>query len=194
VDRMLALLETDGYTPVSDVRLYTAEEDRQWRESRFPEPYVCLAPTAKWLCKCWPVENYVEVAKRLRGLGKRVVVLAGPSERARLKPLLDLDVSCPETTVGRLMALIERAELLVCNDSAPLHMAVGFDRPIVTIFGPTDPALVGPYQRQDTVIQPADIQRRDVARYRKLQSDQTLIRGVDVETVWQRIEQRLNAS
>ncbi len=51
------------------------------------------------------------------------------------------------------MAWISRAALVIANDSAALHMAVGFDRPIVALFGPTDVAKVGPYQREGSVLQ-----------------------------------------
>ena len=54
---------------------------------------------------------------------------------------------------GALLAVIEHAGLVVANDSAALHIAVGFDKPIVALFGPTDTALVGPYRRNDAVLQ-----------------------------------------
>ena len=49
------------------------------------------------------------------------------------------------------MAVIADAGLVVANDSAPLHMAVGFARPCVGLFGPTDPAAVGPWGVDDAV-------------------------------------------
>jgi ADP-heptose:LPS heptosyltransferase len=66
-----------------------------------------------------------------------------------------------KTTVGQLMALVQGASLVIANDSAALHMAVGFDRPSVGLFGPTRLELVGPYQKhaprsKAVVIQPRD--------------------------------------
>jgi heptosyltransferase-1 len=57
------------------------------------------------------------------------------------------------TSISALMALISRAALVVANDSAAVHMAVGFDRPTVALYGPTDVARVGPYGREADVIQ-----------------------------------------
>jgi ADP-heptose:LPS heptosyltransferase len=57
------------------------------------------------------------------------------------------------TTVGGLMAVIEGSAIVIANDSAALHMAVGFDRPMVGLFGPTRIDLVGPYGRSRDVIQ-----------------------------------------
>src|SRR5207249_7447055 len=67
--------------------------------------------------------------------------------------------SCPsacdlsgQTTLSQLAALIQRAQICVTNDSGPMHLAVALDRPVVSIFGPTDPLWIGPYRRPDAVI------------------------------------------
>ncbi len=203
VDRMLGLLEAEGHAPSRDMRLYVGQDDREWLgrwlgesgasgESGVGGRYACIAPTAKWLCKCWPIERYIEIARRLldTGLaGQSLVVLAGPGERAQVQPLLDAfaqdpRVLAPQTTVGRMMALLSGAGLLVSNDSAALHIAVGFGRPVVAVFGPTDPALVGPYRRDDAVVGPADIGSHAQANYRRHRDDQTLIAQVSVDAVW----------
>ncbi len=54
------------------------------------------------------------------------------------------------------MALVESAALVLANDSAVLHMAVGFDRPLIALYGPTRVGLVGPYGRSNQVIQRVD--------------------------------------
>ncbi len=206
VDRMLALLQAHGYTPCHDMRLYISREDQDWfddwRRQHAPRDrgYFCIAPTAKWLSKCWPIEKFAAVARRLldRGIaGNRLVVLTAPGERHRverhLQSFRDLrDVALfPETTVGQLMALIHGARLVVCNDSAPLHIAVGFNRPVVAVFGPTDPALVGPYRRPEAVVRPLDWSGAAKHHYRQLRHDQTLIARVTVDQVWEAIARQL---
>ncbi|MEM8739636.1 MAG: glycosyltransferase family 9 protein [Planctomycetota bacterium] len=160
VDRMLALLDAQGVPRVDDLTLYVGDEDRQSIDADLatrglaPGRYACVAPTAQWGCKCWPLERYAQLTQRLLeqpGLD-HVFVLAAPHERPRveagltaaLTPTQREHTRTPPTTVGRLMALIQSARLLVCNDSAPLHLAVGLDTPTVSLFGPTDPALTGP--------------------------------------------------
>jgi heptosyltransferase-1 len=211
VDRMLALVEAAGYPGRRDLRLYVGPQDQAWMTRYLAdhdvadEPYVCIAPTAQWRCKCWPIERFIELTRRLLGEwrphrraaaqsgGGHVVVLAAPSERVQIAPLLDAFVDdrrvhWPTTTVGQLMAIIARTELLVCNDSAPLHIAVGFDRRIVCLFGPTDPSRVGPYQRDDTVLQPPGITPRQMTQYRRRRDDQSLIAQISLKRVWNRVE------
>ncbi len=192
VDRMLALLEAEGLVPVPDMTLHVSEADAAWLASQpwSAEPYALLAPTARWACKCWPTERYLEIARRLRERGLRVVVLAAPNEREAVAPFLPL-AQAPSTHVGQMLALIARARIVVCNDSAALHMAVGFDRPAVAIFGPTDPALVGPYRRPDCVLQPPDVQPQEMRKYRRRHDDQSLISRVSLEQVWEKIQATL---
>lgn len=208
VDRMLGLLEADGLDPVRDMQLYIGPDERDWlarfrRETGIADAdYACLAPTARWRCKCWPLESYAEIARRLLETsiaGAHLVLIASPHEQHHLAPLLDAlpeplrrRVHLPTTTVGQMMALLSQTRLLVCNDSAALHIAVGFERPIVAVFGPTDPARVGPYQRADTVVQPPGITPDDVRRYRRYKTDQSLIGRIDVDRVWRSVEQQLD--
>ncbi len=176
VDRMLSLLGPLGVPAHTDMTLRTpagCEADG----SVGLRPIV-LAPTSIWPGKQWPIERFRDLAHRLhaRGLGPFVVV-GGPGEREQCLPLLS-DESLPtidrvgKTTVGALMGIIERAALVVANDSAALHIAVGFSKPVVALFGPTDTSLVGPYRREADVLQHADpetpVSHKDAAAGRAL--------------------------
>jgi len=203
VDRMLGLLTADGLTANKDMRLYTGPADQTWasdfinQHGLTPGRYVCLAPTAQWGCKCWPAERYAALARRVIDLGKageKIVVLAAPSEHPKLGALIEElgdNVLLPKTSVGQLAALIQGSALVVANDSAALHIAVGLDRPAVALFGPTDPARVGPYGRADDVIQPPGLSADDMQRYRKHKHDDSLIARIEVQTVWDKVVSRL---
>lgn len=210
VDRMLGLLEADGLEPVHDMRLYLADHDKSWlnafkREQGIGEAgYACIAPTARWGCKCWPIERYGEIARRMieNGVaGDKLVIIASPDERMKVLPIYEVlmgdgasgkrkdlreRVVFPDTNVGQMMALLSEARVLVCNDSAPLHIAVGFDRPVVALFGPTDPALVGPYRKPDSVLRPPDADKFK-SNYRRHMDDPTLISKISVDEVWEKV-------
>jgi len=155
VDRMLELLRSAGIEPVRDMRLYSCASDMEWVRNDFRMTngrFAVLAPTSRWAGKQWNPERFVEVARHLLDRGLCVAVVGGKGERAQCGPLIELAQRetrvidlVGSTSIGRLMALIEASAVAVANDSAALHMAVGFDRACVGLYGPTRVDLVGPY-------------------------------------------------
>lgn len=194
VDRMVALVaEGLGIRAVLDMRLYADPGSLQTLPdpSRLVDPLIVLAPTSRWAAKRWPTERFAELARALldsdacRAGGIRIAVVGGPAERGQCVPLTELAARDPRvidlvghTSVATLMALIQRAALVVANDSAALHMAVGFDRPIVALFGPTDTARVGPYRRESDVLQ--HLEPGDTLDH-KVRSNAALMRRISVE-------------
>jgi lipopolysaccharide heptosyltransferase I len=163
VDRMLTLAKAAGADVSNpDVTNYAGQEELSQVIIEYPEPYAVIAPTSAWTPKCWPIERYTELALELskhRALG-RVIIVGGPGERLHCAPLLDAIAENPKitdrvgsTSIALLMAIIARAKLVVANDSAALHMAVGFKRPLVGLLGPTDPKKASPYGREADIIQ-----------------------------------------
>ncbi len=183
VDRMLALVAALGVEPVQDMRLFAPAEDREAvaADERFAGRCAVFAPTSRWAGKQWPAERFDAVAERLLAerVVDRVLVVGGPGERGQCEPLLaraEQDTRVLDlvgtTSIGRLMAIVERGAIVVANDSAALHMAVGFDRPLVALFGPTRVDLVGPYGRARDVLQvvePGDrFDHKDAERGREM--------------------------
>lgn len=165
VDRMLALIEAEGIPPVRDMRLYVPERGLTWlerlrRRLRLDRPYAVLAPTARWLGKRWPAERWAQIVAPILDRGfERVFLIGAPSEREQVSACLPTGAErasvvnlVGRTDLASTIALISGSDLVVANDSAPLHMAVGFDRRLIGIFGPTDPARVGPYRREHWVV------------------------------------------
>ncbi|MEX0885073.1 MAG: lipopolysaccharide heptosyltransferase II [Phycisphaeraceae bacterium] len=111
-------------------------------------PLVLLNPGAAFgAAKMWPPARFAAVADRCAGeLGAVVALIGAPSERpvlaavkaAARTPLLDLPAYGLD--LATLKAVIARARVLVTNDTGPRHVAAALDTPVVTIFGPTDPA------------------------------------------------------
>lgn len=171
VDRMLRLASAaTGMEAVRDMRLYSSAAEREAvaADARLGgKRYAVIAPTSRWPGKLWPAERYAEVARWLlderEGSAERldaVVIVGAKSERGQIGPLLELAARDSRvvdlvgaTSIARLMAVIEASGLVIANDSAAVHMAVGLDRPIVAIYGPTDVSRVGPYGRADCVLQ-----------------------------------------
>lgn len=107
---------------------------------------VVLAPTSNWKTKMWPAEKYAFLVNKLYEKGVYSLVLAAKSEEddfLRFKK----NVKVPffnfalKTSIAELSSAIKSSDLLVCNDSAPLHMGVAHKRKILCFFGPTVPAF-----------------------------------------------------
>lgn len=124
------------------------------------EPFVAMHPTSRWMFKTWTVEGYAEVADHIRERhGLKVVVTSGPEQKERDKvkrilslvrqPLADLS---GRLTLKQLGRVIQRALLFFGVDSAPMHMAVAVNTPVVVLFGPSGEHMWGPLGDQDQVI------------------------------------------
>jgi len=99
----------------------------------------------------WPWQHYAELANMLiSNLGAKVILFGDLSEREicqkikgamREKPI----DACGKTSLKQFAALLSRCNLVVCNDGGPLHVAVSQDVKTVSVFGPVDQKVYGPY-------------------------------------------------
>jgi lipopolysaccharide heptosyltransferase I len=120
------------------------------------KPLAVIAPGANWDTKQWRRDGFAEVARHLLQKGFAVVLMGSSRERALCEETAQLAPGtvnlAGETTLPELAALIRRAAIVVGNDSGPMHLAVALDRPVVSVFGPTDPVWAGPYRRDGVVL------------------------------------------
>jgi heptosyltransferase I len=111
-------------------------------------PVILLSPGAGWGAKRWPAERYGAVARDLQLRGCTVLVNAGPQEQAIAAEVVRASggvAQAPEFTLERLIALTRRVCLVIAGDTGPLHLACALGKPVVGIYGPTDPSRNGPF-------------------------------------------------
>jgi len=129
-----------------------------------PRPIALLAPGAGWGAKRWPPERYAAVAHGLADRGFRVLVNAGPGEEPLAEPIVAAGAATALTaTLPQLIALTRRISLCIAGDTGPLHLASALGRPVVGIYGPTDPSRNGPYGTRARVLRSPG-SRRDHSR------------------------------
>jgi lipopolysaccharide heptosyltransferase I len=117
---------------------------------------VVMAPGTVWGTKHWGTEKFAKVAQHFLSQGFAVVLIGTQRERNVCEEVADLAPGAVDlagmTTLSELAALIRRAALNITNDSGPMHLAVALNRPVISIFGPTDPVWIGPYGRPHAVL------------------------------------------
>ncbi len=109
--------------------------------------FVLIAPTAGWGAKEWPPKRFGAVAAALGKAGFGVVVNAWGLDATadavvRASKRFAMAIPC---TVGQMIALVRRASLVIGGDTGPLHLAAALERPVLGLYGPTDPARNGPF-------------------------------------------------
>jgi len=159
VDRNLALaahVGADITKPVFCFPDFTEETERmttvlQEAGVKPNEPLIAVAPVDRLRLRSWPLERFAEAASRLAQLGAGKILLLGTAgQRDILKPfaesipagLIDL---VGRTTIRELAVVLRRTQLLLANDSAPLHLAAALGTPVVGLYGPTSVARARPY-------------------------------------------------
>lgn len=145
-------------------------------------PFVILNPGAGWGAKRWPTERYGAVARAFGAMGYGIVINAGPGEEK-----LAQEVNAAGDNVGavllpaldELIALTRRASLVIAGDTGPLHLASALGRPVVGIFGPTDPARNGPFGGSFRVLRHPE-SKRDHSRHSEPEAGLLTITSEDV--------------
>lgn len=112
------------------------------------QPVALINPGAGWGAKRWPVERYGFVARALALRGLRVLVNAGPGEVALAGAVAEHSGGTATILVpslAQLIAVTGRVALVIAGDTGPLHLACALGKPVVGIYGPTDPSRNGPF-------------------------------------------------
>jgi heptosyltransferase-2 len=143
-DRQLALLgpvlaHVPSAHDLVPIRI-TTDDDVARVAARLPQGgYVALAPGSAWPTKQWPAASFAALADRLTSDGVNVVVVGDASGIHAVPERPGVVNLCGTTTLREAAAVLARANVVVSNDSAPVHLASLQRVPVVAIFGPTVP-------------------------------------------------------
>jgi heptosyltransferase I len=156
------------------------------------EPYAVLLPGANWQTKRWDVEKFAALIEPLRQrFGLRSIVAGGPDVLDLARQIDGALNLAGKTNLPQLVALLERASLVIANDSGPMHIAAALGTPLVTIFGPTNPIRTGPYDRPDSVVR-VDIPCSPC--YSRVCSHTSCLRWLGIEPILTAAAQQLQTS
>ncbi|SCA58854.1 hypothetical protein AB751O23_AV_00030 [Chlamydiales bacterium SCGC AB-751-O23] len=101
--------------------------------------------------KCWPKERFAKVAEYLSSFENvRVLFFAPPDQKSMIddicaeqnKRVLNL---AGKTNLEQLLGMIKTSDIMLSNDSGPMHLSYALETPVVAIFGSTNEVATGPY-------------------------------------------------
>ena len=131
--------------------------DQKWPDNG--SRWMILNPGARWMNKRWPTEHFAQLARLLACdyPKHRFAVLGGSSDKemgraiATAVPDRAVDLT-GKTSLREMIEWIRRADLMVTNDTGPMHAAAALAKPLIAVFGPTDPRRTGPYGQLENVL------------------------------------------
>jgi heptosyltransferase I len=150
----LDVLGVPHESPRWDLGPWPSERDEQ-REfyARFVRPVAAIVVATSKSEKDWIPERWAAVARALDDeFGLQPVLVGGTSVRERAAAAIIREraprvVSALGSGLRSLVGILDGAALVLSPDTGPLHMAVALDRPVIGLYGYTNPRRTGPYQK-----------------------------------------------
>jgi len=153
-------------TPAPELKIGLPAKDLEAARDRLDRlgidpsrPLVALCPGAGYgPAKRWPAESFAAAAALIQERhGAEVLVIGSASEAdiagaIRKEMARQPHVLTGSTSLRELMGVLARSTLVISNDTGPMHLANALGVPVVGIFGPTDPAVTGPFAPPSRVV------------------------------------------
>jgi len=150
--------EPDASIQISETRKAQAAEMLRAHGVSEEDAVVAICPgSINSRAKRWPAESYANLADRLIENKRRVLLIGSKDEtdvsedvtrRMRQQPI----VLTGKTTLDQITAVLDRADLIVTNDTGPAHIGAALGRPTIVIFGPTNPLTTRPFAPEAVVL------------------------------------------
>lgn len=157
------------------------------------KPVICLHTGARIAVRRWPENYFAAIVRELRRQFDFHLILIPEPQTPAPSSLTEMaDAVVTNLSVREMVDLLGRTDLVLCNDSGPGHIAASCGRPVITIFGPSDPDWFRPWGGESKVI------IRDICEWRPCFdychfSEPHCMTKLLPETVWPEIEAQIRA-
>lgn len=196
------------------LELYLKQEDIEWAEDFLNKSkinrtdlLVGIVPGAgaSWgkdaYIKHWPAENFSALSdKIIENYKAKLIIMGDLPEVAIVKKIInnthhEIIDATGKTNLGQFAALLNKMNLVVTNDGGPMHIAVALGIKTVSIFGPVDDRVYGPYPRttEQVVVSKGLICQPCYHRFRmpECKTNRECITSLSVEEVYPYVERFL---
>jgi lipopolysaccharide heptosyltransferase II len=166
----LAILDAIGVPIISKNIFYETSSEEKNFAQKFLEDKIIrnenlligIIPSGGWKSKRCDANKWTEICSDLhKSLMTKIIILWGPGDEDDKKFIYDhlkpTPLIAPETTFGQLTALIEKCDLIIANDSGPMHAAAALGIPTIGIFGPTNPENHRPFSKNSDYVIKSDL-------------------------------------
>ncbi len=163
--------------------------------------WIMLQPGARWDNKRWPAENFARLVSSLGAelAEARFAILGSQEDRALGEIIVQANPSrsvnlCGATSLPEMVEWIRLGDVLITNDTGPMHVAAALGKPTVALFGPTEPRRTGPYGQLQNVLRldlPCSPCMKSTCHFETLNE---CLRGLSIATVAERIKKMLPQS
>lgn len=142
--------------------------------------YMLIHPYSQWDTKMWPWRNYNYL---IRNFPNETFVLAGKGPFFPCEGIENCIDLRNRTSLGELIAVIRGARVVISTDSGPAHVAAAFNRPLIVLFGATDPEKTSPFGDAVSILS-VDLECRPcLSRRCRLEVPMACLTGLGVEQV-----------
>lgn len=165
----LELLKSIG-VPIHSkiIHYYTGEVERLFAEEFFTKHFsqnelvFGIIPSGGWDSKRCNKKKWVEICSAVIEKYKgKILILWGPGDEIDAEFIKEnLNHNCilaPKSSLEQMAALIEKCNLVIANDSGPMHISAALGIPTLGIFGPTNPKAHGPYSKKSDYVIKEDL-------------------------------------
>ena len=163
VDRYWRVVEAMGaVSSQKQFRLPVEEAALQWVRSQLgncPRPWLAVGVGSRWLTKRWPPEHFATLTRQaLKRFGGTAIFIGAPDEVEPARQAAALVAGSVRdltgvTTLPQLAAFLHEADVLLANDTGPLHLAVALGRPVVAPYTCTVVRRTGPYGQEGRAVE-----------------------------------------
>ncbi len=124
---------------------------------------IGISPSGGWASKKCDPEKFAEIADAVKlKYNSKILILWGHSDEEDALKIQRLmkhkSIIAPSTSIQELAALISKCKLLIANDSGPMHISTAVGTPVLSIHGPTNPLMQGPFGEKNEWIQLTDLE------------------------------------